>query len=172
MRFFIISKRLFKTKDKERKNKREISKKTVWIWAVSVAAVGLLLSGWVIYSLSSVPSRSYAEGIGEYSLEAKTKSQRESFFEQFGYTAKEVYEQEIRVPCDSESFKEYNDLQKSQGLDLNPYCGKTAKMYTMRIYGDDTREVFGVIIVFKGRVIGAHLTDMEYPATLSPLAAG
>ncbi|MBR3971280.1 MAG: DUF4830 domain-containing protein [Ruminococcus sp.] len=168
MHFFIIPKKLFKIREKGEKSKRTKSKKKIWIIAISAGVMLLSLVLWIIYAANRVPSKSYAEGVGEYTLTAQTSQQREEFFEQFGYIAKEVSEQEITVPCDSQSFEDYNDLQKSQGLNLNPYGGRRAQMYTMQI-GDKEKELFGVIIVYKGKVIGAHLTDMRYPATLSPL---
>lgn len=169
MRFFIIPKKIFKIREEKEKNEPVSYKKKIWIIWVSAGIVLAFLAGWMIYAVNRVPSKSYTEGVGEYSLQADSKEQREAFFEQFGYTAREVVCEEITVPCDSESFKEYNELQKSQGLDLYPYCGKTAKMYTMQIEQTGEDELFGVVIVYKGKVIGAHLTDMAYPATLKPL---
>lgn len=167
MRFYIIPKKFFKIRDKKEKVKFNSSKKKIWIISISSAIMLLSIAGWMIYAVNRVPSKSYAEGVGEYSLQADTKEQREAFFEQFGYTATEGYEQKIIVSCDSEAFKEYNKLQKSQGLDLYPYCGKTAQMYTMQIDNGDKEELFGVIIVYKGNVIGGHITDMGYPAELN-----
>ena len=170
MRFFIIPKKVFRIREKKEKNEATSNKKKLWIIWVSAGIVLASLAGWMIYAVNRVPSKSYTEGVGEYSLLAGTKEQREAFFEQFGYTATEAYEQDITVPGDSEIFEEYNKLQKSQGLDLYPYCGKTAKMYTLQIEQKGEDELFGVIIVYKGKVIGAHLTDMAYPAALKSLS--
>lgn len=169
MRFFIIPKKMFKIKRQEEKSKHTANKKKLWILLVSAGAVLVIFMCLMIYAENRVPSKSYAEGVGEYALLADTKEQREAFFEQFGYTATEVYEQEITIPCDSEEFEEYNKLQKSQGLDLYPYCGRSAVMYTMQI---EDNELFGVIIVYKGKVVAGHLTDNLYPAVVMPLNGG
>ena len=176
MRFFIISKKMFKkSKDEEKEKQRFYKKKSFLILASCV----LLVAGVAIFAVlraAGVPAEAYCEQIGKFRLEAHTQEDREKFFEQFSYSAQEVAVQQIVIPCESLQFEEYNEIQKSQGLDLMPYCGKSAKMYTLKLVDDKNAEeqkgetqLFGVLIVYKDRVVAAHLTDFLYPACIKAL---
>lgn len=170
MRFFIIPVKIFKNQRKNTESKQRFYKKKGFVIAAGVLAFLVLVSGWMLYRINRVPAVSYCEGVGKFRLEADSKEDREKFFEQFSYKAQEVEVEDITVPCDSLNFEEYNELQKSQGLDLSAYCGKEAKMYTLKLSksGEDT-ELFGVLIVYKGKVVAAHITDFIYPACVKGL---
>jgi len=171
MRFFIIPKRMFKNNTEDTNAKRRLLKNKKLIIITSVSAVVLIALGFVLFRIFHVPSVSYCEEFGEFCLEASEKEDREKFFEQFSFEARQVAEQEIVIPCDSVQFERYNKLQKSQGLDLMPYCGKKVKMYTMKISKEKSEEsqLYGVLLVYKGKVIGAHITDFKYPALVRPV---
>ena len=53
----------------------------------------------------------------------------------------------------------YNDLQKSQGFDLEEYAGKTVERYTFRLnnYPEVKSEVFANVLVFNGKIIGGDI---------------
>ncbi len=171
MRFFIIPKKMFKNQSEEKDLKRRFYKKKSFYIAVILLMFATIISVFILCRLNKVPSVSYCEGIGKFRLEAYSKEDREEFFEQFSYKAEEISVEEITIPCESVQFEEYNELQKSQGLDLMPYCGKVAKMYTMKLSGNaEEEELFGVLIVYKDKVIGAHKTDLLYPACVEALA--
>lgn len=171
MRFFIIPKRLFKKQSDVENIKQRFYKKKSFVIIVSVLFVAVAVLGFILYRVNRVPSVSYCEGVGKFRLEAYNKEDREKFFEQFSYAAEEVAVEEIIIPCDSLQFEEYNNLQKSQGFDLMPYCGKQAEMYTLKLSKEAESEIqlFGVLIVYKGRVVAAHKTDFLYPACVRAL---
>lgn len=141
---------------------RECTEKPKRIPAIvlSLALITALFAVWAVYRVNYVPERAYCEAVGEYSLVASTDYEREKFFSQFGYSAESVEYCTLRIPCGGEIFEEYNSLQQSQGLDLKPFMGKQAHQYTLRLTDEKTgEETFGVLTVYRHRVVAVHLTD-------------
>lgn len=176
MRFYIIPKKMFKINGNDngddRKSKGGIPMK---LWVLIAAFVVLLSAVCIVLCVVNfVPAKLQAEGAWEISLAASTKAQRTEFFAQLGYEIQEVQSQEITIPCTDGQFGSYNELQKSQGFDLSAYCGRKATMYTMEIIGTNQggEELFGVIIVYRGKVVAGHITDNLYPACVKPLVSG
>lgn len=129
------------------------------LFALCVFVVVMLIS-WAVYKVKYVPSTAFCEGLGEYSLAASTEHEREQFFSQFGYTAESLDYSIVCIPAGGRVFEEYNTLQKVQGLDLKPYMGKQANQYVLKLYKDSLpEELFGVLTVYKDRVVAVHLTD-------------
>ena len=64
------------------------------------------------------------------------------------------------------SFEKYNDLQKSQGFDLDKYRGKKVKRYTYKVekLGSKVpeKDCYVTVLVYRKKVIGA---DMCCPGT-------
>ena len=171
MHFYFISGRMFKKREKKEKTKQKLGKRKKQTIVGALVAVVLALAVVFVYAKCRMPSYAYCEGVGKISLLASSEEERSEFFEQFGYEVREIECKEIIIPAESEEFEEYNELQKSQGLDLEDYCGKKAKMYTVSIE-NNKQELFGVIIVIRGKVVAAHLTDNLYPACLMALNKG
>lgn len=172
MFFFTISRR--KSHDKpvrksesQRKNKTENKTESKRKRKLRTALIILLASVWaigtagVIIKLNNVPDSACAESFGEYSLAAETENQREEFFSAFGYTADSLEMSAVTVPSFGEEFEKYNELQKTQGLSLMPYCGKKAYQYILALKekSDSGHPLYGVLTVYRGRVIAVHLTD-------------
>ena len=170
MRFCFIPKKMFVNEEKEQKRGKKQTK--LWI-VISVLAVIILVFVIAFRTSHRVPSTLGFEGVGEVSLSASTKAERVEFFAQLGYEVQEAESEEITIPCTDGEFAEYNELQKSQGFDLSAFCGRKATMYSMKILGgnQDTPQLYGVIIVFEGKVVAGHITDNLYPACVKPLAS-
>lgn len=128
-----------------------------------------LLAVWVLCRLFYIPDTAFCEGVGEYSLVAENEAQREEFFLPFGYKAKSLASYEIKVPSIGDTFEEYNEIQKVQGLDLLPFSGRDAQMYVFSLESMGNEELYGFLIVCKGRVAGAHLSSCRYPADVRGL---
>lgn len=67
-----------------------------------------------------------------------------------------VETQEVRIPAElPEVLQKYNELQKSQGFDLNEFGGKTVKRYVYEVvnYPDTTDSYFATILVYQDAVI-------------------
>ena len=125
-----------------------------------LALITALFAVWAVYRVNLVPEKAYCEAVGEYSLAASTDYERERFFSQFGFTAESAGHCTVRIPSQGKVAEEYAALQKSLGLDLKPYMGKQARQYTLRLTDEKTgEETFGVLTVYRDRVVAVHLTD-------------
>ncbi len=96
----------------------------------------------------------------------KTDGDRRDFLAQFGWELGEgcIEEVEVRIPSDFDRvMNSYNDLQKSQGLDLSKYRGKTAVRYTYEVtnYPDYDGTVYANIIVYKNCVIAGDICSSD-----------
>lgn len=69
--------------------------------------------------------------------------------------------EDIVIPAEfNEAYKEYNELQKSQGFDLEPYAGMEAQKYTYTVlnYPDYPENVVVNLIFDDHRLIAADIT--------------
>ena len=93
-----------------------------------------------------------------------TNEARITFLTQQGWqvNGEPVQTQSVKVPGeDSEAFRRYNSLQKSQGFDLTPYAGQQVRRYVYEIlnYPDTESPVYATLFVKDGRIIGGDVTD-------------
>lgn len=68
---------------------------------------------------------------------------------------------EIILPAEfNEKYTQYNDLQKSQGLDLTPYKGREAMLYTYKVlnFPDTPDNVTANIVIVDDRLVAADIT--------------
>ncbi len=76
--------------------------------------------------------------------------------------AEPVQTQSIKIPAeDSEVFRRYNELQKSQGFDLTQYAGRQATRYVYEVLNAEDAEgpVYATIFVLDGKIVGGDVTD-------------
>lgn len=102
----------------------------------------------------------------EYSLKAETNSQRLSFLQQFGWSAKQnaVEVEEIKIPMEFNAvYENYNQIQLEQGLDLSKYKGKECIRYSYEItnYPNEASNVRANIIVLNDSIIGGDVCSIE-----------
>lgn len=77
-------------------------------------------------------------------------------------SASPVQSGQVRIPEEqSEVFRRYNTLQKSQGYDLSQYAGKSVMRYVYKInnFPGATDPVYATLLVYKNQVIGGDITD-------------
>ena len=68
---------------------------------------------------------------------------------------------EVTIPTDfNDTYEQYNELQKEIGLDLEKFKGKSVQKITYELKNCKTK--FAVLLIYKGKVIGGHLTNGEY----------
>ncbi len=84
------------------------------------------------------------------------------FLSQFGIraTGEAVEESSVTLPETLDRvLLSYNEIQKSQGLDLSPYCKKRVTRYTLRVenYKDESLSVYANVIVYRHRVIAGDI---------------
>ena len=88
------------------------------------------------------------------------------FLAQFGWVvdAGSVETREVTIPAEFDKvFAGYNELQKSQGLDLSRYKKKTVTRYTFTVtdYEDYEGTVYANVLVYRGRVIGGDICSAD-----------
>lgn len=93
----------------------------------------------------------------------RTDADRREFLSQFGWTLsdKEPFYEEVSIPKEFDGiFTSYNDMQKSQGLDLQKYAGKICHHYRYEITNYDADEVvYANLLIYRGRVIGGDISS-------------
>lgn len=91
-----------------------------------------------------------------------TVQEQLDFLDSLGYNVSSVpvYSDEVVIPEVFDSvYQKYNELQKSQGLNLEKYRGKTVMRYTYAEENSkDTRYV--TLLIYKNRVIGCDVTTL------------
>ncbi len=103
------------------------------------------------------------------SYSAESAAQRAAFLSQFGWKISEdpVEVSEVIIPSEFDAgYTQYNEIQKLQGLDLEPYMGMRAKRWTYDIlnypgYEGKTGYIRANLIVFDGRIIGGDVCSLE-----------
>ncbi|MBE6734635.1 MAG: DUF4830 domain-containing protein [Ruminococcaceae bacterium] len=158
-----------KKENKTHEIKKKNRKRLLIVLSVCLGVL-VLFALWCVYRINYVPSVAYCEGAGEYSLKAESEAQRLEFFSELGLKAKKVYEDSVIIPTGGEVFECYNAMQMSQGLDLKPYRGETAKRYIFRLTeSSEVRSLYAVMLVYKGRVVAVHTTAFYVGEDAKPL---
>lgn len=96
----------------------------------------------------------------------KTADDAASFLAQFGWVADagSVETREVTIPSEFDKvFAGYNELQKSQGLDLSKYKKKTVTRYTFTVtnYEGYDGAVYANVLVYRNRVIGGDICSAD-----------
>ena len=89
-----------------------------------------------------------------------------TFLAQFGWEVDPapVEESSISIPTEFDKvFAAYNELQRTQGLDLSAHAGRTVQRYTYRVTNYEGYEgtVLANLLVSRGRVIGGDVCSAE-----------
>ena len=127
-----------------------------------LAAVGVIALLAVLLTASEEPSAPSEPA--SPSLDGATNEARIAFLQSFGWQVSETPSetQEVRIPEEfNEVFTRYNQLQKSQGFDLNQQAGKSAKryVYTITNYPGGSPDYHATVLVHKNRIIGGDVTS-------------
>lgn len=129
--------------------------------------IGLIVSGDTVFA-SGTPS-------GEIKFsDIKTEDDRVAFIEQFGLRVKSAAVDECSFVM-PENFDRvimgYNEIQKTQGLDLSKYAKKKVTRYTYGIenYEDYDGEVFVNLLIYRNRVIGCDISSGDPNGFVRPL---
>ncbi len=136
----------------------------------------LILLGVIISGLGT-EADTFTVGGREYSRKAKDNEERRTFLTQLGWTCGEepVEVMDIRVPeAFNDVYEQYNELQKSQGFDLEKYAGKRVKRYTYEItnYPGETEGVRANLLVADGVVIGGDISSVALDGFMHGLGEG
>lgn len=122
----------------------------------------------------SVPSvRQYDESDFE---NITTSEDRVAFLKRYGWEveleASEV--SDVTIPAEFDNvYRQYNELQKGEGLDLEDYKNKTVTRYTYVVTNYDyDGTVYANLLVYKDRVIGGDICSADINGFLHGFTKG
>lgn len=100
------------------------------------------------------------------STAASTAAERINFLNQYGWEVKEepISVTEVLIPEEfDQTYEEYNTIQKTHGMDLSKYKGKSAKKWTYEVtnYPKSDTTVQANLLVLNGKVIGGDISSTE-----------
>ena len=146
-----------------------VSVKSDLIKKISVFAVVAIFA--VIGGIVSISSNKTATvgNFDDISLKAETHAQRKAFFSTFGWEISDepVEVKETVIPTEfDETYTEYNELQKSQGFNLEKYKNTRVKAWSYEIlnypgYSDSDGAIRGNLLICDGVVIGGDICSTE-----------
>lgn len=135
-----------------------------------LVAVGVVLLLVFLTGRADANGESTAPDSPESTGEVSTNQQRLAFLQSFGWEVSETPEetQEVRIPeTFNEVFTRYNQLQQSQGYDLEPYGGKAVKRYVYRILNHPNgADHFATLLISKDQVIGGDVTGTGHGGSM------
>ncbi len=135
--------------------------------AIAIAAVAVVLL--VLILLLGGNGDKAAAGTGLSSNDARVQ-----YLKGLGWdvSASPTESGQVRIPTKAtEVYERYNDLQKSQGFDLNNFAGKTVMRYVYKVnnYPGATDPVYATLLIYKGQLIGGDITDTAAGGAISSL---
>ncbi len=106
----------------------------------------------------------------------KTEEQRQSFLKEMGWEVPEEYDEckVVIIPSEfNDVYKNYNELQKKQGFDLEKYKGRTVEIYsyTVKNYPDHENNIICSLMVCDGTLIGGDVSCVELDGFMQGLKA-
>lgn len=98
--------------------------------------------------------------------DVSTNADRLSFISQFGWEVDDdpVEQVSVSVPDDFDaSYKRYNEIQLSQGLDLSKYRGKEVVKYTYNVKNYESADgaVYINLLVYKNKIVGGDISSAD-----------
>lgn len=135
-------------------------------------AAGILVIGAVVLGVTVLaPKAEQTASVGvtetaNMDATLKTNEDRIALLEGHGWSvnSEAVGEREVQIPKEfDETYDSYNAIQQEQGLDLVPYQGKRATLYTYEILDYPNGEV-GVtanLLIRKNKLIAADISSAQ-----------
>lgn len=136
---------------------------------IAVLLVALIATAAAVLFVAFGEKTPVATDENTVSYKAENAEQRNAFISQFGwkFSADPVEVSEVIIPQEFDDvYMNYNEINKAQGLDLEPYKGMRAKRWTYDILNYPAYEGrSGVVqlnlLVFNGVVIGGDVCSLE-----------
>ena len=163
----------------------KFNKKKAVIAVLVLAAI--LIAVILIAGAVGRSNASKAKETASLSAVVKNNEQRVNFLNSLGWEVDKnpLEEQKVVIPREFSSvYKNYNEIQKAQGFDLQRYGGIEAQRYTYKVhnYPGASSNVVADIIVYKNQIIAGDIQSnafdgfmvgLKYPksAPISPNAA-
>lgn len=134
------------------------------IAALVIAIIALAAALFMVIGKGEQP----AANDSAINYKAETAAERKAFLSQFGWKISEdpVEVSEVIIPENfDDGYTEYAEMNKAQGLDLEPFKGMRAKRWTYAVLNypglENTETVQANLLVFDGRVIGGDICSLE-----------
>lgn len=144
---------------------------TIRFFVLIGATLALLVTLVLLGSADSVPTS--VAGIEVSYGGMRNNEDRVEFIEKLGVLVKDepVTEEKFSAP---ESFDRiiggYNEIQKSQGLDLSKYVGKRITHYAYEVENYDYEgKVYVNLLVYKNRIVGCDISSADGKGFVSAL---
>lgn len=140
--------------------------KLVGVICVALTVLITLIAFVPTYAISNQVDTD-ADANVQYSYDKiKNSTDAANFLAQFGWEVEgtPVEEKTVTIPTEFDKiFASYNELQKSQGLDLTKYRGKDVTRYTFVIKNYEGYEgtVWANVLVYRKRVIGGDICSAD-----------
>ena len=140
--------------------------------SVKKVVAGVLLLGAVVLGVAALaPEQAQtvdmqpADGV-DLGVKLKTNEQRLALLESCGWSVEPEprSEREVQIPKTfDDAYQAYNAVQLAQGLDLIPYQGKRATLYTYELteYPTGAEGVVANLLVRRNRLIAADISAPE-----------
>ena len=105
----------------------------------------------------------------DISAKASDTQERIAFLSQYGWDINEdpIEVTEVIIPTQfNDTYTKYNELQKEQGMDLEPYKGLRVKKWIYEIknypgYPTDNSPIRATLLIYDGLVIGGDVSNFE-----------
>ncbi len=143
--------------------------KLLGIISVTLAALIAIVAFVPVYAdgFSSVTTGAQVEGEKSISYDkVKSAADAVNFLSQFGWTVDggSPESAKVTIPSDFDKvFAAYNEIQKSQGLDLSKYKKKELTRYTFEVtnYEDYEGKVYANVLVYRNKVVGGDICSAD-----------
>ncbi len=141
--------------------------------SVKKAIAGVLMVGAVVLGVTVLMPKTTETVSAQATTEEmpldtklKTNEQRVALLESYGWKVEPEArsEREVQIPkIFDETYQNYNAIQLSQGLDLIPYQGKRATLYTYELLEHPSGEdgVIANLLIRRNRLIAADISSAD-----------
>ena len=100
---------------------------------------------------------------------ASNEEERIAFLSQYGWKINEdpVEVTEVIIPSEfNDTYTSYNEIQKKQEMDLEPYKGQRVKKWVYEVknypgYAEDSGYIRATLLIYDGIVIGGDVSSLE-----------
>ncbi len=135
------------------------------ITKAKILTLALVCSCIALLVIVSIPSEDASANTTNVNYTAKTNDERVEFLKKFGWEveAEPTQTADVVIPTTFDStYETYNNLQKEQGLDLEPFKGKKAVRYTYTITNYPTKQdspIQANLIVIDDKIVAGDVTS-------------
>ena len=144
---------------------------TLRFFAVIILTIATLL-GIIFFTRSEAVAANSATEINFSGI--KTNEDRVAFISKFvsGVSGEAIESVSFSIPENFDRIMlSYNEIQKSQGLDITKYKNKKVTRYTYEVekWGEDEVPVFVNIIVHRNKIIACDISSQDPKGFVKPL---